>query len=127
MSYPSGAALERRVKEDLEDRGWFAVRSAGSHGPADVMAARNDFRTVNRRGVRVYFTRLLLVQVRKDGYLLPSERQGLLDAARKAGGLPVVTYRPSPRTLAYALLTGPGPKDRQEFDPGPKVEAPESR
>lgn len=38
--YANGAALERSVMAVLRDRGWVCTRSAGSHSPADVWAAR---------------------------------------------------------------------------------------
>jgi len=37
-NYARGAAFERKVKEFLESRGFFAGRSAGSHGLVDVFA-----------------------------------------------------------------------------------------
>ena len=36
--YQRGAALERRCIKRLEREGWRCVRSAGSHGPFDVVA-----------------------------------------------------------------------------------------
>ena len=38
--YRKGTDFERRVKHELEDAGWFVVRSAGSHGPVDLVAIR---------------------------------------------------------------------------------------
>lgn len=36
-NYQAGASVERRIKEKLEDKGYFVVRSAGSHGLADLV------------------------------------------------------------------------------------------
>lgn len=38
--YDMGMAFERAVRKDLEGRGYFVVRSAGSRGPADLVAMR---------------------------------------------------------------------------------------
>lgn len=40
-NYARGAAFEREVKAYLESLGWFAGRSAGSHGLVDVFAIDN--------------------------------------------------------------------------------------
>lgn len=36
--YQRGATAERRVKKYFEERGYFVVRSAGSHSPVDLVA-----------------------------------------------------------------------------------------
>lgn len=38
--YRAGANFERRVRKDLENKGWVVFRSAGSHSPADLIALR---------------------------------------------------------------------------------------
>ena len=40
--YNKGANCERTVKKKLEDAGHFVVRSAGSKGPADLVAVNED-------------------------------------------------------------------------------------
>lgn len=37
-NYSKGAAFERRVKKQLERLGYYVIRSAGSHGYADLAA-----------------------------------------------------------------------------------------
>jgi Holliday junction resolvase len=37
-NYERGAKFERKVKKMLESLGLFVVRSAGSHGPVDLVA-----------------------------------------------------------------------------------------
>ena len=39
-SYVNSSKRELQVKKQLEDEGWYAVRSSGSHGIADVVAVR---------------------------------------------------------------------------------------
>ena len=41
-NYSRGAAFERRIKKDLEKRGYYAIRSAGSHGLIDIAAFKGD-------------------------------------------------------------------------------------
>ena len=38
--YKNSARREVEIKKKLEEEGWFAVRSSGSHGIADVLALR---------------------------------------------------------------------------------------
>lgn len=38
MSYKKGRQFEYRVKRDLEQKGYFVIRSAGSHSPFDLIA-----------------------------------------------------------------------------------------
>jgi Holliday junction resolvase len=42
--YQKGARLERKVIHDLEEKGWFCVRSAGSKGALDIVAFKGDDR-----------------------------------------------------------------------------------
>ena len=37
-NYARGAAFERAIVQHFRDHGFFAVRSAGSHSPVDVVA-----------------------------------------------------------------------------------------
>ena len=39
-NYSRGANFERRVKKHLEGRGFFVLRTAGSHSPVDLLAMR---------------------------------------------------------------------------------------
>ncbi len=41
-AYRRGADFERRVRADLQDQGWFVLRSAGSRGGFDLIALRPD-------------------------------------------------------------------------------------
>lgn len=43
MSYRKGARLEYWVKQKLEKNGYYVVRSAGSHGVADLIAFKRLF------------------------------------------------------------------------------------
>ena len=39
-SYANSTRRELQIKKELEKEGWFAIRSSGSHGIADVVAVR---------------------------------------------------------------------------------------
>ena len=39
--YETGYRFEQRVKKHYESRGWFCVRSAGSHSPCDIVALKH--------------------------------------------------------------------------------------
>jgi len=78
--YASGRRFEWRVKRFLERRGWFVVRSAGSHGIADLVALR--------RGCPP-----MLVQCKADGRLSPAEREIAGELEHQTGGSFVVAYR----------------------------------
>jgi len=41
-NYIKGRALEYKIKQELEENGWFVVRSAGSHGPIDLACFSED-------------------------------------------------------------------------------------
>jgi Holliday junction resolvase len=75
-----GDYLERQARSALVSYGWFVVRAAGSHGPADLVALR--------RGKTP-----LAVSVKLDGRLRPYERDELLWLADLAGVVPVVASR----------------------------------
>lgn len=36
--YARGANFEREIRNDLDGKGYFCVRSAGSHSPVDILA-----------------------------------------------------------------------------------------
>lgn len=74
-----GIDLERRVRDDLADKGYQVVRPAGSKGAADLWAMK--------RG------RILGVQVKMRGYMPPAERLDLEVATTRAGATPVLADR----------------------------------
>lgn len=70
--YVAGANFERQVKNVLEDRGYLAVRSAGSHGSADVWALSPELGE-----------RPLLVQCKLKGAFPAEEREELIAIAKE--------------------------------------------
>lgn len=71
-----GDYFERQTRSALEVAGWLVVRSAGSLGPADLVALRR-----NSEGA----THVLLVSCKVDGRTSPAERAALVDAADRSG------------------------------------------
>ena len=75
-NYSRGYNFELRVKRSLEKRGYFVVRSSGSHGPADLLAVSKD-------------GKVLAVQCKLDGYLPAKEFRKLFALATR---YPVTPY-----------------------------------
>lgn len=80
-AYERGRRFEYRVQEDYRKRGWVTIRSGGSHGPCDLIAAKGGE------------IRVLQCKADGDGYLTPAERAGLRAVAAEFGGIPIVAYR----------------------------------
>lgn len=73
--YRAGRLFEFEVRKDLIKHGYIVMISPRSLGPADLMAAKSG--------------RLLLVQCKLHGKLLPKDRKSLRAASNKAGGLSI--------------------------------------
>ena len=83
-NYQRGYNFEYRCRKELESKGFFVVRSAGSKGPADLVAIREG--------------KVLLVQCKLDeGLINAKERDKLLDVAAKTFTVPVLAEREKPR------------------------------
>ncbi len=82
--YAAGASAERDLIKLLTTRGWRCIRTAGSHGEADVAAARS--------GVR------FLIQVKRS-HLSENQCKDLIidlsDVAMAWEGYPLVAFRES--------------------------------
>lgn len=78
-NYSRGASAEYRAIEHLEGVGYFCVRSAGSHGPVDLVA-------IGPTGIR-------LIQVKrvKEGFLSETERETAREALHALPLLPGVS------------------------------------
>lgn len=75
-----GDYFERQTRDALEGEGWIVLRSAGSLGPADLVALRAGQPT-------------MLVACKTNGRIGPAERATLADAATIAGAQPVLACR----------------------------------
>ncbi len=45
-NYQKGRAKEYQIKKQLESEGWTVLRSAGSHGFADLVAIHQELRVI---------------------------------------------------------------------------------
>jgi Holliday junction resolvase len=89
-----GASREHRVKRLLEGDGWAVTRGAGSHGCADLWAAKNQGKSAG------YGTTLRLVQVKTDkrnpyDHFGPEERAALIALAEQTGGTAELCWWPA--------------------------------
>jgi Holliday junction resolvase len=93
-----GDYFERQTRADLERRGWIVVRSAGSLGAADLVALH-------------YNRPAILVACKIPGYMRPTENDALIEAALRAGAIPMLAFRKDARngdgTVAYSQITKP--------------------
>jgi len=76
-NYQKGYRMERLACKDLEALGWRTVRTAGSHGPFDVIAWKRDS--------------FLFVQI-KNAQVSPKVKAEILDELRELPRLPGVRY-----------------------------------
>ncbi len=90
-AYARGVYFERRVAENLRKKGCVTIRSAGSHGPCDIVCAKGG--------------EILIIQCKFDcdGYLTPAERNGLLAVAKEFKAAAVVAY-PAKRKIVLREL-----------------------
>lgn len=91
-NYSRGEAFERRVKKDLESKGYFVVRSAGSKGPVDLVCFVGS----------MHLTSVVwLIQCKRDKRLPKKEREAMRELARKYTVCPILAYMPGKRGIAY--------------------------
>ncbi len=91
--YARGVAFEHQCMQYFEDLGYKVIRSAGSHGPADLICGHKDEGT-------------LLVQCRMRGNLSKEERVELREWAEDFGGA---------RILVAYIVKVKGKKNTKEF------------
>ena len=90
----NGTVREYRVKELLEDDGYFVVRSAGSGGVADLVALKPG--------------QVLLVQCKSEAYLAPAEWNALWFTTQNVRAVPIHAAKlPGSRRVVWHRLTGP--------------------
>ena len=105
-NYRNGRDFEWAVRDALTADGYACIRSAGSKSPADLVCIKPG--------------EILFVQAKRDGKISPAERTALLALAAMLPGVaaPILAYRTGrPAHVVYALLLGPGPKDRCPWIP----------
>lgn len=87
-----GASREHQVKRQLESEGWAVTRGAGSHGQADLWAAKRWTDRFEDHLAEVWGVTLRLIQVKTDkrgpfANFGPKARQELSALAAQTGGI----------------------------------------
>lgn len=90
-NYARGANFERQVKADLEGRGYFVIRAAGSHGIVDLVAFPPS-----------PIDDPLFIQCKINGKISPDDRAELYRVARRTGCWPVMATRPNRGIIFYS-------------------------
>ena len=113
-NYTNGRWFEYKVRDALTADGYEVIRSAGSKGKVDLVAFKQWSASDNH-----FQWHMLFVQCKRtDGNIGPDDRAELLRLARIVYALPIVAHQPVPRKpIQYRRLTGPGPKDWQQWTP----------
>jgi Holliday junction resolvase len=92
--YEKGRTFEYKIKTYLTRRGYFVVRAAGSHGPADLVAVRKGQRPV-------------FVQCKKGSATVGKEEHNeLFRAALQAGARAVIAVSEDRKPTVFKAVTG---------------------
>jgi Holliday junction resolvase len=104
-AYRAGRDSEHKVRDDLTDNGYEVIRAAGSKGACDLIAFKPG--------------QVLLVQVKRSGYVAPEAWNRLHALAACLPGVVAVIADAAPRKpLAYWRLDGPKTaRGRQPWSP----------
>jgi len=92
-NYRRGYAFELRVKKYFESLGFYVVRSAGSHGVADLVAFQKNMNHPP-----------LLIQCKRHGAISKAERKMLFHVATSISAWPVLSYMNENHTLIFDIL-----------------------
>lgn len=91
-SAAKGTRFEHKVKRDLEERGYFCMRSPASKSPIDILAVSKDD--------------VLFVQCKTNGRLDPAPWNELYDLALDHGGTPILASKPVRGRISYHRIVG---------------------
>lgn len=94
----AGDRFERTILDRLRAYDYLAVRSAGSHGPADIWAARAD------RG-------LLLISCKVADHTTARERCDFLALAMDAGALALIASKTGRGRIQFVRIHDAGLRD----------------
>ncbi len=112
-----GSSRERQVRKLLESEGWAVTRGAGSHGCADLWAAKRfvgmDGPRYMGMGYKTYSAALRLIQVKTDkagpfANFRPKDRVELSALAAQTGGVAELWWHP-PRGKCRVYLESEWP------------------
>jgi len=86
-NYNKGSNFERAIVADLQMKGFFAIRSAGSHSPIDVIAIRKG--------------EVWGVQAKLAGYVSRDDKTKLLNIMDKFGIKPMIATKKRDGRMVY--------------------------
>ena len=93
-NYAIGARFEYKTATYFRRHGYFVIRAAGSHGPADLVAVKKGYAT-------------LLIQCKRGQEdVVMDERNHLYEAAQQAGAVPITACSVGRVPTVYRCLTG---------------------
>lgn len=117
--------MERKMRRAFEDHGWFAIRSPGSSGGYDLIAAKDGVVLVielkyRPAGEIVYFSYdELFGGEREDG--------GIIGVAEQFEAIPVAAVRWKQDTTFYGFLPWDLERSGKDNDGNPRVEPDDQR
>lgn len=97
--YARGSNFERRVKRHYEDRGFFVIRAAGSHGPVDLIAISK--------------LQTMLIQCKLDGAASLADRERLANLAYTLDAQALIISRDGAHRLVVKEVMADKPRDQQ--------------
>jgi Holliday junction resolvase len=86
-----GDYFERQARAALAADGWVVIRSAGSYGPADLVALKDGATP-------------MLISCKLSGRIGPGERADLVTTCRAAGAAPVMAQRTRPGEVGLSVV-----------------------
>lgn len=104
-NYRSGYNFELRVKKEWEGRGYFVVRSAGSHGKADLVAIKNMALTGEENKNKWWGgPAVFLIQCKTSNKISETEKEELRNLASDLSVTAVVVWRDDRMKLQEEIL-----------------------
>ena len=93
-NYVKGRTFEYKIATIFRRKGYYVVRAAGSHGPADLVAVKQK-------------QRVIFIQCKKGtGSVDTEEHNKLFMAALEAGAIPIIASAEDRKPTVYKLITG---------------------
>jgi Holliday junction resolvase len=93
--YELGARFERRVQKNLEDDGWYVLKSAGSKSITDLVAIKVGSLPLG-------------IQCRVGGKLKLWEREKLINLGKTYGFIPLLAYKLANKSIEFQVITKEG-------------------
>lgn len=82
--YQAGYRFELSTKKQWEERGYWVIRAAGSHGKADLVAIKKD---------PPKYTEVYLIQCKTKGKISLQERKDLAELAHSLGAVGIIAFK----------------------------------